>query len=152
MKRTAVLALVAVMVSLLLAGGVALAKDITCGGGECLGTEQADAIEGTDGNDRIFGLGGADTITGDTERIGGSDLIRGGAGPDVIRDRSFGDLDAVFGGKGNDSIDVRDDVNGAAGGADVVDCGDGKDTVFFDPDDTVKNCERKNPGDGTAPI
>ncbi len=150
MNRTLMLALVAA--ALLLAAGAALAKDIACtGGGECRGTEQADAITGTPGDDRILGLAGNDALVGDLARVGGDDVIRGGAGDDNITDLAPGDADAVFGGKGNDTIDVEESNGQIAGGADVVDCGDGKDTVFLNPDDTAKNCERKNPGDGIYP-
>ncbi len=49
-----------------------------------------------------------------------------------------GDIDQVFGGKGNDHIEVQD-----GDALDEVDCGPGKDEVFADPGDTVAaNCEK----------
>ena len=136
MKRTVMLVLLAVAAALLLAGGVALAQEITCGGGRCEGTAQADQIAGTAGDDEILGRGGDDTIRGN----GGGDVVRGGAGHDTIsvtgRDRQ---PDAVFGGFGDDLIGV--DENNSA---DQVDCGPGTDTVIFDKGvDTVTNCEIK---------
>jgi Ca2+-binding RTX toxin-like protein len=48
--------------------------------------------------------------------------------------------DAVEGGRGNDEIDARD------GFGDLIDCGEGDDTVFFDVRlDAVEDCEELNP-------
>ncbi len=159
MKRHAILALAVVAAALLLAGGVALAEDITCTDGRCDGTEGADRIIGSAGDDAISGLAGSDTINGDTALRGGligDDQIRGGRGADVITDdTSLGvggallqDNDEIFGGRGDDTIDVRENT----GGADVVDCGAGKDTVFLDPVDKATNCERINPIRGPEPV
>lgn len=47
--------------------------------------------------------------------------------------------DTIFGGAGNDLIDVGDGAGG-----DTVDCGAGDDRIFFDAGDTIKDCERFN--------
>jgi Ca2+-binding RTX toxin-like protein len=78
-----------------------------CGGLEPTkyGTDGADDLDGTSGNDVIVGLGGDDDIKGG----GGSDRVCGGSGDDVLRgksgrDRLFGDSgsDDLRGGKGRD--------------------------------------------------
>jgi hypothetical protein len=53
---------------------------------------------------------------------------------------SNGGVDTARGGKGNDQVSAND------GQRDVIDCGDGRDSVEFDPGlDKVKNCEVKTP-------
>jgi len=51
------------VVALLLAGGVALAANIQCQGGLCVGTEQNDRITGSQEIDVIQALGGRDDVT-----------------------------------------------------------------------------------------
>ena len=142
MNRQTIATLVVVVVALLLAGGVVLAKEISCTGGVCLGTNKADIITGSTGTDQIKGRDGGDTINDD---IGGSDTIRGGNGSDTITDIGVvPDVDHIFGGKGNDVIDVQE---GAAlnDNPDTVECGPGTDTVFVDANDTRLDCEILNP-------
>ena len=143
MKRTTILALMVVMAALLLAGGAAYAKIIQCTGGKCVGTERLDLMRGTTGADEILGRGGNDQISGDKgdNDPAGDDVIRGGAGADVIVDDDGlnGDSDQLFGGKGNDTLNVlEDDIT-----VDFVDCGPGFDLVFADGEDFVKQdtCE-----------
>ena len=127
--------------TLLLTGGVVLAKNIDCTGGPCVGTKKADTFRGSGVADQITGRGGNDLIDSGE----GDDEVRGGGGADVITDNvPVPDVDTIFGGKGNDSIDVRE---GAAfnDNPDFVDCGPGIDTVFFDANDTRLNCEILNP-------
>jgi len=63
MRRT-ILLLSTMMLALLLASGVALAANITCQGGPCVGTEQNDRITGSLEDDVIQALGGRDHVTG----------------------------------------------------------------------------------------
>jgi len=144
MRRTTIVALLVVAVTLLVVGGVVLAKSITCTAGvTCTGTKRADQITGSFGADIINGRGGGDTIDGGN----GDDTINGGGGNDTISDIGVvPDVDTIKGGKGNDIIDVRE---GAAlnDNPDFVDCGPGTDTVFVDPTDTRLNCEILNPPD-----
>jgi hypothetical protein len=103
MKRRAVLLLTAIVAALLLSSGVASAITKTCEASvECFGTSDPDTLKGTDdGNEFIYGRGGADTIKGFGEEAaldylygqGGPDKIFGGSGPD-----------ALFGGAGNDEL------------------------------------------------
>ena len=140
MHRTTLVALAVVAMTLLLVGGVVLAKSITCTGGTCNGTKKADTITGSVVADTINGRGGADTIDGGN----GNDTINGGGGNDRITDIGVvPDVDIITGGNGDDIIDVRE---GALNDApDKVDCGPGIDTVFVDANDTRLNCEIFNP-------
>jgi Ca2+-binding RTX toxin-like protein len=128
MLRMVVLLGGALLVGVILLGGVALAKDIR-------GTFGKDNLEGTNQLDRIYGLGAADTIMG----LGGNDDCYGGSGADEIRyaagndriDGGFG-VNQLFGGTGNDRIIATD------GRVDRVNCGTGDDTAYIDPDDLVE--------------
>ncbi len=63
-----------------------------------VGSDFADTLNGTSGNDVIWAGGGDDTINGG----GGDDIICGGSGNDTI-DAGAGN-DKVFAGKGNDTV------------------------------------------------
>lgn len=99
----AVLLLTVIVAVLMLSSGVALAITKTCEASiDCFGTSDSDTLKGTDdGNDFIYGRGGADTIKGFGEEAaldylhgqGGPDRIFGGSGPD-----------ALVGGVGNDEL------------------------------------------------
>ena len=105
--------------------------------GAIIGSDEAETLIGTPGNDVICGLGGADSILGygGDDRIlsgGGPDNIRGGAGNDVIG--TGGGDDVAVGQAGNDTIRGRvgdDYLLGSSGndslrggvGADVLDGG-----------------------------
>jgi Ca2+-binding RTX toxin-like protein len=100
----------------------------------------ADINEALDGSDQVYGGPGADHLYAD----GYSDLLSGGAGPDLLdarEDASAGThvpgTDTVKGGGGNDSIGAID------GAVDHIDCGKGRrDFVTRDKGmDTIKNCE-----------
>jgi Ca2+-binding RTX toxin-like protein len=103
-----------------------------------------------DGDDEIYGDGGRDTLYG----FGGSDLLVGGgradyifAGefrfgmgrPGFVRSKNPG-VDTVSAGAGGDHIEAVDNRR------DVIDCGGGKDAVWFDEglDVVASNCELKN--------
>lgn len=99
-----------------------------------------DLLSGDEGNDLLFGGRGRDRLY-----VGpGSDLARGGGGPDQIENHSSvggiaDDLrpDRVFGGAGNDSIDVAQLLAG-----DRVDCGAGRDDgAYIDAGDHLRACE-----------
>lgn len=144
-------------VAILLVSGVALAAVIN-------GTDGNDELTGTNADDSIYALGGIDTVDGlegsdvvyggaqDDELLGsaGVDLLYGDSGGDTLDGGYGGDslyggpeddagIDNVYGGGGNDVIMV-DDVPASR---DVVDCGDGTDTVVADEnvDDLAANCE-----------
>ncbi len=94
-----------------------------------------------DGPDVIFAEAGDDYLQGD----GGSDWLLGGAGNDYIdadeHSSANPGTDTVEGGGGSDKIHADD------GSKDVIDCGKGQDTVFFDRglDKVADDCERKRP-------
>jgi Ca2+-binding RTX toxin-like protein len=105
---------------------------------------------GRDGDDRIYGGDGPDTLYG----FGGSDLLVGGDDTDYIFAEEFRTrlghpgiarstnpgIDTVSAGAGGDHIEAVD------GRRDVIDCGGGKDAVWFDERlDTVSpDCELRN--------
>jgi Ca2+-binding RTX toxin-like protein len=63
-------------------------------------------------------------------------VLDGGAGNDRL---DGGDGRDVFaGGEGNDTIFAIDGLS------ERIDCGPGRDTVYFDPNDTFVDCERLN--------
>lgn len=110
------------------------------GDDEMVGGPGKDTLAGDDGDDVMLGGRGADRLT-----VGpGRDLAKAGKGPDQIFNRSSvggiaDDLlpDRVFGGAGNDNIDVAQTLAG-----DRVDCGAGRaDRLFKDPTDLVRDCE-----------
>lgn len=112
-----------------------------------------DTVIANAGNDRVGGNRDDDFIDGGD----GDDELKGGKGNDTINDfptttittttnglagngPQLDDTDMVFGGRGNDRIDVNDQD-----GNDSVDCGDDIDTVFSDEGDTETECESVNP-------
>jgi hypothetical protein len=105
---------------------------------------------GRDGNDKVYGGGGRDMLYG----FGGSDMLVGGGKADyifaaefrtrmgrpyVVRSENPG-MDFVKGGLGGDHIESKD------GHRDIIDCGGGKDAVWFDEglDIVSPNCELRN--------
>ena len=113
------------------AGAQQAPNPIACDGGECTGTEFADAITGSGGEDRILaprgfddvdagpgadevrGQGGGDSIQGGA----GVDLLIGGPGADLIRDEGATE-DTLSGGPGTDLMiggDGDDEVRGDDG-------------------------------------
>jgi Ca2+-binding RTX toxin-like protein len=133
MLRRVVILCGALLVGVMVLGGVALAEDIR-------GTfKQDDDLTGTLQMHRIYGLGAADTISGwagndDCNGGSGADEVRCGGGNDRI-DGGFG-FDDLYGGPDNDTISAAD------GFQDYVNCGTGIDTAYVDNQDTVlNNCE-----------
>jgi hypothetical protein len=127
MLRRVVLLCGALLVGVMVLGGVALAENIR-------GTFKQDDLQGTLQKDRIYGLGAADEIRGrggndDCYGDSGADVILCGAGNDRI-DGGFGE-DDLFGGRGNDKILAAD------GRVDQVNCGTGIDTAYVDEEDDV---------------
>jgi Ca2+-binding RTX toxin-like protein len=142
MKRWMVVLVVIVVTALAMVGGVALALDKSCAGGDCIGTRGDDLIRGSTNLDRIVGMEGNDQILD----AGGNDELYGDEGNDIITDDGTNlDFDTIYGDEGNDTINVYE--FGVAG-ADTVNCGPGrKDKVFFDRgiDVVANNCEIRKP-------
>lgn len=103
------------------------------------GTARADNLVGTSGDDTIFGRGGADRIYGK----GGRDHLDGGAGADHLYGGAG--ADRLRGGKGTDHLNGgsgADRIFSHDGGADLVNCGPGRDVADADGEDRLKSCER----------
>jgi RTX calcium-binding nonapeptide repeat (4 copies) len=169
MRRT-ILMVATMALTVLVAGGVALAV-------AKIGTQGRDFLKGTAGADNLIGKGETDLIFG----LAGNDNLLGGSGKDIVFggtfERSLGgnknllggdDNDVVFGGNGSDNIrgnkgnDLvangpnrsRDTISAGEGndvvGAfndpaskDMVRCGGGFDRVFADKRDAVaSDCEK----------
>jgi Ca2+-binding RTX toxin-like protein len=96
--RRTLLLLSTMMLALLLACGVALAANITCQGGSCVGTEENDRITGSLLDDQIQALGGRDHV----QARPGDDEVYGDAGGDDITGGVGGDY--LVGGRGPDEI------------------------------------------------
>jgi Ca2+-binding RTX toxin-like protein len=159
MRKVALL-LSVVAAALLIASGVAFAKNIQGDGKDnrLVGTSKNDTIAGSGGDDNIFGKGGRDRLYGDS----GADNVSGGTDPDDV----FGGkgADDLFGNGGDDYMNSADNRGG-----DFVDCGPGFDSAVIDAvdfgpppvflevvegNDTTVNCEDvttvlTNPGSGT---
>ena len=169
MRRT--LRLLATMaLALLMASSVALALNrISCGGGLCEGTNEADSMSGTEGSDQMYGEPGSSTSGEDDKLNGyggddslygewGNDTSNGGAGEDYFSD--YYGTNTLNGGAGNDVFnadygDVTGEVSKVRGGSgndrawsfdrtkDTINCGPGTDVVY-DHDsglDTLRGCE-----------
>ncbi len=111
------------------------------------GTNRADTLTGTPGDDVICGGNGKDTING----LGGNDILVGGNGKDVLnggdgndtilggngKDQETGGAgaDVLRGGNGPDTLNAQD---GAAG--DSLDGGLGPDICMTDAGDVTANC------------
>ncbi len=122
-----------------------------------VGTDHGEVIIGSDGDDRIEGLGGDDMICGGP----GRDRIDGGHGDDVVRgdtedDRLDGGpgFDSVLGDHGHDTVaggPGHDFLMGGTGDdimvgsdddwADKIDAADDFDHCFFGAGDEIVNCE-----------
>ena len=156
-RRTALL-VVTVALTLLVAGGVALA--VTSVGTDSpdtlMGTRGPDTLVGKGGTDWVDGRGGKDVISGGpgsddpvaSASVGildggpGADAISGGAGSDMMIDgpvRGDSAVDTLEGGKGNDNLLT---FNRPAA-RDVISCGAGRDFADVDRKDVVgDDCER----------
>ena len=135
----------------------ALAGDDTVFGDQCNAIARALASATGDGNDRIDGGSGDDTLYGagkNDSLIGGSggDKLYGGSGNDVLTGGP-GD-DRLEGGSGHDVLKGGPGKNTYVGGAgrdtivavnhakDSVNCGGGRDSVRADRKDKLRGCER----------
>ena len=135
------------LLALVLLTGTALAA-IMCRG-ECTGTNMNDRLIGSPQDDRIFSGAGNDRARGDA----GEDFIKGEEGNDEVygqvdNDRVKGNLgeDKVFGGQGDDIVRGGSHGRPDDGAIDILDCGQGTDTVYFTPgvDEVSDNCENRN--------
>ena len=106
-----------------------------------LGTNKADRIDGTNGDDVIISLGGNDRVDGKkgNDKIctgEGKDKASGGPGDDMILPGP--DADFVAAGPGDDQVFAQD------GDKDIIDCGPKRDNDFAEVDEKerrIKNCD-----------
>ena len=129
MRKMAIMFGLGVMLSIFVAGGVALAATITGTARDetLIGTAYADTIGARGGDDVLRGLGGPDQLYGNGSR----DEVVGGYGQDKL-----------YGGYGNDRLRSEDIFSQSGAYRDVVDCGPGNDFAAVDFRDRVKdNCE-----------
>jgi hypothetical protein len=155
-RRPVALFVVSVLVVALSAGAAWAANVNGTSGNDIIGPgpfngvslDKADLIRALQGNDTVDGFTGNDTIEGgegEDNLIGAkdSDTVDGGNGKDIIDLAQFdtgGSHDEGLGGNSNDTVKAKD------GNHDVIDCGNGKDTVFYDQGiDSITKCEVLNP-------
>jgi Ca2+-binding RTX toxin-like protein len=123
------------------------------GGADYLrGDQGADTVSGNGAGDQFLWGGGFDV--GGNYDDGADDVVYGGSGADsIVGGFAKGGVDSLYGGRGDDTINAaqRDSGTGAAVTKEVIDCGAGTDTVFYDRGkDEVKNCEIENQGTTTS--
>ncbi|HEX6117062.1 MAG TPA: calcium-binding protein [Solirubrobacterales bacterium] len=134
---------------------VAQVKDGGPGPDTLKGTPKDDELSGRGGDDTLRGLAGDDKLSGgagDDELKGskGKDRIRGGGASDVLIGGKG--KDTLNPGKGEDGVNMRDGVELASPGADVIrardgapdqiSCGDGDDKAIVDAEEEgVYDCE-----------
>lgn len=120
MGRRALMLGAMVALAMVMASGVALAKNIAGGNGDnhLVGTAGRDVISGAGGNDDIHGKGDDDRLFGDA----GDDDVFGGKGDDRLQ--SGLGKDDLSGGRGNDFVNAIDGVPN-----DTVSCGRGANDV-----------------------
>ena len=128
-RMVALLAMVVMAATLVIASGVALAVTKFGGPGN-------DILTGTNGPDTLVGGSGDDTLDG----LPGPDQIFGGPGDDFVADGedSGGARDILVGGSGDDTLLPGQFMPRQ----DVANCGTGIDTAFADRTDIVIGCER----------
>ncbi len=94
------------------------------GDDELNGGNGSDTISGGEDNDTISGGNSSDTLDGD----GGNDTISGGNGADIIRGGTGNDT--LNGDNGGDELSGGDEITGGAGD-DVIDGGNGFDVAYY---------------------
>ena len=147
MRRLILLCGFAIAATLVISG-VALAVNKTCPS-DCRGTSGDDRLLGSARANTIYAESGDDRVLG----RGGEDQLKGGDGRDEVYGQEANDRvkgsegsDQVFGGPGDDLVRGGTVERPNDGARDVLDCGDGTDTVYFIPDqDVARDCEVFNP-------
>jgi hypothetical protein len=127
MKRRGVLLLTSIVVMVVVGAGVALAANINCNGGNCLGTNRADNITGSNSPDTITAASGNDTVNA----RGGADQVYGDGANDTLN--LGGGADYGEGGRGSNT------VNGQGGNDDVSNVVDGDANDFAAGGDGVRD-------------
>jgi len=120
------------------------------------GRSGADYIRGDQGADLIRGGNGADSLWGGGYDNGGNfndrsdDYVYGGNGADtIIGGFARSGVDHLYGGNSADTINAAQRGSGmdVVVTKELIDCGPGKDTVYYDRGkDKIKNCEVRSQG------
>jgi Ca2+-binding RTX toxin-like protein len=148
MRRTAATIVLAFGVVLLVAGAAFAVNKVcpddcrgTAGDDRLVGSPRANTIFAEDGNDRVLGRGGEDALKGG----GGRDEVYGQEGNDRVKGGAG--VDRVYGGPGDDLVRGGTPERPDDGARDVLDCGDGTDTVYYVKGQDVvhDDCENRNP-------
>ena len=141
-----------VFMGVFLVASVAYARTISCtGSGLCAGTPKHDLMRGGAGDDTVVGKGGDDRLTGDNDQ----DMLKGKDGSDTLnagndddKAKGGGGRDTVMGGPGDDILRGASHGGINDGVRDVIDCGEGTDTVYYVPgQDSISDCEIVNTSD-----
>ena len=148
MRKTAATIVLALGVVLLVAGAAFAVSKVcpdncrgTAGDDRLVGSPRANTIYAEDGNDRVLGRGGEDALKGGD----GRDEVYGQEGNDRVKGSAG--MDRVYGGPGDDLVRGGTPERPDDGTRDVLDCGDGTDTVYYVEGQDVVNddCENRNP-------
>jgi Ca2+-binding RTX toxin-like protein len=121
----------------------------------------ADYVRGDQGADVLRGGGAGDTtLWGGGFAAGGDyddrsdDVVRGGSGPDtIIGGFSRSGVDVLYGDKDNDVVNAAQrSARGVRVTKEIIDCGPGRDTVYFDrgKDVAAKDCEIRREGTASS--
>jgi Ca2+-binding RTX toxin-like protein len=152
MKRILLLMAATMTLTLIVAGGVALAATfISCpgNGAECFGDDLDNRIKGTDSDEKIYAEGGNDTVDGnggfdvllgdniEVRTLDGDDKLDGGPGDDGLH--GYGGSDTLIGGSGDDIIDSTSGEDPLSGDQNTIKGGTGQEDIFADNDlrDTI---------------
>ena len=95
----------------------------------------ADAMDGTSLDDRLYGAAGHDVLYGD----GGDDVVDGGMGNDRLSGGEGGDT--IYGGEGDDTLRHSDFFNTEDGAADRLSGGTGDDRYYVGDGDVIDDAD-----------
>jgi Ca2+-binding RTX toxin-like protein len=146
MRRTAMILVVAALMVGVFASVALAASNVWTGTDERdvkSGTKQDEVLKGMGGDDTLNGFGGQVVVKGGDGPVEmgggyGSDKAYGNAGNDNLIDAPDKNKDFLYGGTGDDTVQVRD----FPAVKDVVYCGPGTDTAYVDKLDVTNDCER----------
>ena len=123
MRRIAMMVALSVALLAVSAGAVFAANQvIRCAGIPCVSTGNDDLVYERAGNrlnDEIYLKGGSDQVRANTYGAD-KDVIKGGAGFDLIYVTDEDTLDRIYGGKGNDKCYVDARVEVVSGCSDII--------------------------------
>ena len=121
----------------------------------------ADYVRGDQGADEIYGASAGDTTlwgggfdAGGNYDDAGDDRVRGGRGADtIIGGYAKSGVDVLLGDAGDDTVNAAQrSARGVRVTREIIDCGPGRDTVYFDrgKDVVAKDCEIRREGTASS--